>query len=529
MGLKFLGQQSGSLPSIDRYELIAEIASGGMATVYLARVVGVGGFQRMFAIKRLHPHLGSDTEFVSMFLDEARIVAGIRHPNVVPVLEVGATDRGYYLVMEYIEGDTLAGLASRAMDSGMPIPTSVAIRICLDTLAGLHAAHEHVDSQGNPYGLVHRDVSPQNILLDTNGVAKIADFGVARAATRLTSTRAGQLKGKVAYMAPEQAQGEQVTRQADLFSAGVVLWEALANKRLFVADNDAAILNRLMFEPIPDLLEQSPHLPQSVAQVVHRALQRDRQHRFATATEFANALRDAARVNNVLGIQDDVKNYMDVILGDDMNARRTEIRTFLATVQGPGDPSLGVSAPSGQVGAFGVHTGSSLSGAAMTVPTDLSEPSSSYRTAGHVRETVDPYAHALAKSKSRKNKFVAISAGAIATVALGIFGWTQLRSENQTPSSPAAGGSLLPPVASTEELTNELGAHDAAEDSVVMALDEQQSAAPDNSPPPPAVPKRPVARPKPKPTTVVPTSAPTQSTPPPSDPGADDLKSNPYR
>jgi len=228
---------------IDRYELVAEIASGGMATVFLSRLSGVGGFQRFVAIKRLHPHLAGEKEFVEMFLDEARLAAGIHHPNVVPILEVGASPRGYYLVMEYIEGDTLARLLARATTSGNRLPIAIGLRVILDMLAGLHAAHELHDEKGEPVELVHRDVSPQNVLVGVDGISRITDFGVARASSRLTATRVGQLKGKIAYMAPEQAMGvPDVDRRADVFSAGIVLWEVLAARRLFKADNEAATL-----------------------------------------------------------------------------------------------------------------------------------------------------------------------------------------------------------------------------------------------------------------------------------------------
>src|SRR5690606_1446759 len=181
---------------IDRYDLVAEIASGGMATVYLARLAGVGGFQRFVAIKRLHPHLAKEKEFVEMFLDEARLAAGIHHPNVVPILEVGASQNAYYLAMEYIEGETLARLLARAASRKERLPVPQVLRIALDTLSGLHAAHELRDESGAVAGVVHRDVSPQNVLVGADGVSRITDFGVARAATRLTATRVGQLKGK---------------------------------------------------------------------------------------------------------------------------------------------------------------------------------------------------------------------------------------------------------------------------------------------------------------------------------------------
>ena len=195
---------------LDRYELIGEIATGGMATVYLARRSGVGGFQRFVAIKRLHPHLANEPEFVEMFLDEARLAALIHHPHVVPILEVGESDSGYYLVMEYVEGDTLSRLVARSMSAGQLPARHVMLRVILDTLAGLHAAHELRDDRGQLLGLVHRDVSPQNVLVGVDGSARITDFGVARATARLTSTGHGKLKGKLAYMGPEQTRGDEL-------------------------------------------------------------------------------------------------------------------------------------------------------------------------------------------------------------------------------------------------------------------------------------------------------------------------------
>src|SRR5258708_22126738 len=229
-----------------------------------------------------------------MFLDEARLAASIHHPNVVPILEVGTSDRGYYLVMEYIEGDTLARLLARAATSRNRIPIPIGIRIVLDTLAGLHAAHELKDDNDHPLNLVHRDVSPQNILVGINGTARITDFGVARAATRLSSTRSGQLKGKLAYMAPEQARGGMVDRRADVFAVATVLWEVLADKRLFKGEGEADTLNRVLFEPIPRLLEVAPQVHPALDAIVMRALDRDPPKRFASAAVLPGALEPYA-------------------------------------------------------------------------------------------------------------------------------------------------------------------------------------------------------------------------------------------
>lgn len=346
---------------VDRYELLGEIASGGMATVYLARLTGVGGFQRFVAMKRLHPHLANEKEFVEMFLDEARLAAGIHHPNVVPILEVGASPVGYYLVMEYVEGDTLARLLARAASRGSRIPPPIVIRIALDMLAGLHAAHELRDDRGQPINLVHRDVSPQNILVGADGISRITDFGVARAASRLSATRVGQLKGKIAYMAPEQAQGdERLDRRADVFSAGIVLWEALTAKRLFKADNEAATLSRIMNEPIPNLARIAPHLGSEVSDVIMRALDRDRERRFTSCAQFADALEASAQAHVKVATSRELAAYVQEVMGEEVARQRDAVRLWLARTEAlPNDVSgfTMLASPS-----------SSVSAAAMSLP-----------------------------------------------------------------------------------------------------------------------------------------------------------------
>jgi serine/threonine protein kinase len=316
---------------VDRYELVGEIASGGMATVYLARLTGVGGFQRFVAMKRLHPHLASEKEFVEMFLDEARIAARIHHPNVVPILEVGASQAGYFLVMEYIEGDTLARLLARAATRGRRLPIGIALRIALDMLSGLHAAHELRDDAGEPVQLVHRDVSPQNVLVGVDGIARITDFGVARAASRLTATRVGQLKGKIAYMAPEQAAGEEsLDRRADVFAAGIVVWEELAAKRLFKAENEAATLSRVMTEPVPPLTTIVPGLSSALSAVVMRALERSPDARFSTCAQFADALEAAATGKERIATPRELAAYVTEVLGEEVSAQREAVRAWIA-------------------------------------------------------------------------------------------------------------------------------------------------------------------------------------------------------
>ena len=314
---------------LDRFELIAELASGGMATVYLARLSGVAGFQRLVAIKRLHPHLAKEPEFVEMFLDEARLAARIHHPNVVPIQEVGQSERGYYLVMDYVEGDTLARLLARSAQAKKPVPWGVTIRILLDTLAGLHTAHELKDDMGQPLLIVHRDVSPQNILVGVDGIARITDFGVARAASRLSTTRSGQLKGKLAYMAPEQARGSQVDRRADIFSVGIVLWEALAMKRLFKGDGEAETLNRVLYDPIAPPSSVRPDVPKGLDTVCMKALAREQGDRYASCQDFADALEKAARTIDSVGSVRDVASCLEEVVGTDLTQQRETVRAWL--------------------------------------------------------------------------------------------------------------------------------------------------------------------------------------------------------
>ncbi|MES1185141.1 MAG: serine/threonine-protein kinase [Myxococcales bacterium] len=346
---------------VDRYELMGEIASGGMATVYLARLTGMGGFQRFVAMKRLHPHLASEKEFVEMFLDEARIAARIHHPNVVPILEVGASSVGYYLVMEYIEGDTLARLLARAASTGKKLPVSIALRIAIDMLSGLHAAHELHDDQNQPVHLVHRDVSPQNVLVGQDGIARITDFGVARAASRLTATRVGQLKGKIAYMAPEQAAGaEDLDRRADVFSSGIVVWEALAQKRLFKAENEAATLSRVIAEPVPLLFQVAPQVSKEVSGVVMRALDRDTNKRFPSCAAFADALEAAAALKDKVATPRELAAYVQEVMGQEIAQQRDNVRTWLAHSEPTG-------AAAGELPS-GVIPSSSVSAAAISIP-----------------------------------------------------------------------------------------------------------------------------------------------------------------
>ena len=276
---------------VGRYALFDEIASGGMATVHLGRLLGPVGFSRTVAIKRLYPHFAKDPDFAAMFLDEARLAARVQHPNVVATFDVVALDAELFHVMEFVPGETLSRLVSVARASTEPLRVDVVAGIVVATLHGLHAAHEARSESGEPLGIVHRDVSPQNVMVGLDGIARVLDFGVAKAAGRSQVTRDGQIKGKLAYMPPEQIRGGAVDRRSDVYGAGVVLWEALTSRRLFDGESDAVILYKVTnAAPLPPPSTVVAGIPAALDAVVMRALAPDPDLRFPTARAMAEAI-----------------------------------------------------------------------------------------------------------------------------------------------------------------------------------------------------------------------------------------------
>jgi eukaryotic-like serine/threonine-protein kinase len=356
-------QRRGMPRMLGRYELLGALARGGMATVYLGRHRGEAGFQRLFAIKVMHEHLADDEEFVAMLLDEARIAARLHHPNVVPIVDLGSQDGLHYVVMEYIEGCSLAALLKKFQGQR---PPRLLLPIVIDVLAGLHAAHSLKDDDGNPMNLVHRDVSPQNVMVGIDGTARITDFGIARAESRIMSTRPGQLKGKLAFMAPEQIRGtESVDCRADLFSAGAMLWSALTGRRLFLADSDAATLSNILQLTIPPPSTVGCQPPQALDVLFERALERDPDKRFQSAQEMEEALRDAAMAAACFGSRREVAAWVQAGFGDELEERRRAIKTAAdvprpqldSVLSGSGMiPSVGSFTPSHSSGQVAVST-----------------------------------------------------------------------------------------------------------------------------------------------------------------------------
>jgi len=315
-----------------RYDTILKLASGGMATVYVGTVRGALGFRQLVAIKKPHPHLLALAHFRSELVAEARLASMIHHANVVDVRDVEIDGESISLVMDYIEGASFGEMivAANKDKSKTRMAPRVVVRIVLDALAGLHAAHELVDERDRFVGLVHRDISPQNILVGSDGIARVADFGVAKFSRKnMESTSDGSLKGKLAYMAPEYLKGETIDRRFDLFAMGVVLWEAIAGKRCFRGDNEAETLNRLLThepDPISKIVPEAAPLEA----VITCALAKGMNDRFANAAAMAAALEASASAAGLLGGHSEVAAAVKEVAGKAIEERRVLVRAKLA-------------------------------------------------------------------------------------------------------------------------------------------------------------------------------------------------------
>ena len=318
----------------DRYVIHDVIASGGMATIHLGQARGPHGFARTVAIKRMHEGHAQDANFVAMFLDEARIASHIRHTNVVATLDVVTRPAELWLVMDYIAGESLALLLDRTRKARAPMPIAIAAQVVRAALLGLHAAHEVVDERGQPLGIVHRDISPQNLLVGVDGVTRVVDFGIAKAAGRAAQTVEGQFKGKMQYTAPEQLQGLAVDRRADLFAAGAVLWECLASRPLREGTTEVEMLFQVLEGRAQPPSLHNPAVPPALDAIVLRALARSPHERFATAAEMALALAPFS-----LGATThDVADWLESLAADRLRARAALVARVESLAPDPSAP-----------------------------------------------------------------------------------------------------------------------------------------------------------------------------------------------
>jgi len=273
-----------------RYRVLEKLESGGMAEVFRAESQGLQGFRKQVAIKRVLPHLSEKKKFISMFLDEARLSAQLSHSNCVQVFDIGVGDQAYFIVMEFVDGANLKSIAESLKNQGQEFPVAAAVFIAHEICKGLSYAHELTDENGVPLQLVHRDMSPPNVLVTKYGEVKIVDFGLAKATSQLEKSEPGIIKGKFAYLSPEATLEQEVDRRADIFAVGIMLWELLASQRLFVGDTDLETVQNVQAARVPPISQINRKVPLELERIVGKALARDPHQRYGTAREFGQAL-----------------------------------------------------------------------------------------------------------------------------------------------------------------------------------------------------------------------------------------------
>jgi serine/threonine-protein kinase len=392
---------------IGRYELCFELASGGMASVYLARIDGVSGFEKLVALKRIHRHLAKEKGYVDMFLDEARIASRITHANVCSVFDFGEADGEHYIAMEYLVGEPLSRLMSRAArdqnQRRSPLLPLRMARIIADACEGLHAAHELKDANGDLLHVVHRDVSPRNLFVTYDGAVQVVDFGIASASQRLHHTSTGQLKGTFAYMAPEQLAARPIDRRVDIWALGVALWEMLAVKRLFKCDTTANTIHSVLYDEIQPPSDYRLQVPGELDRIVLKALQRDPKDRWRTAREMGQALRQFLLTQKEIMGPAELSDWMEEVFpqGEARKSQLMEIARMAST-------SLPTMPQANDMDATLTATEVRLAG-----PTEIAEP------------------------RSRRRKLRAASAlGAVAVLAAIAFGIDGLETQAASDDAP---------------------------------------------------------------------------------------------
>ena len=449
---------------LDRYELLCPIASGGMASVWLARLRGKRGFEKLYAIKTIKTELISDPRYQQMFLDEARIASGIEHPNVAQILDLGEQDDILYIVMEWIDGESLAKIHRLGLKRGQPIPLGIALRVMANACAGLHAAHTLKDEDDNLLGIVHRDVSPENILVTTNGSVKVIDFGVAKARNRAAGdTVSGVVKGKVRYMAPEQVKAQPVDHRADIWAVGMCLYEIVTSSAREGEDDDVDVLRRLLSnDPVPKM-EGLPESLLPIMPVLSRSLVADPEKRFESASAMRKALLAAVDDLGVSAKTEEIADYLSAHLPDLAKKRRSQVTKAVEQAKVRG------SSPGSRISDYPPSTANLPANAeeVALAPTLVSD---------HAQEQSDP-ARELPPSRTTgggatlseqlgdrpKGSNTVYIAGAIIVLAvIGFFVWRGSQTTSTTPTDPnpppvEASSAPPPETAPTESAPIELG------------------------------------------------------------------------
>jgi serine/threonine protein kinase len=306
---------------LGEYHLLKKLAQGGMGTIYLAKRLGVGGFEKTFVIKCMLDSLADDQEVQAMFIDEARLAARLAHPNIAQIYDFGVIEGTYYIAMEHIPGEDLRAIISRLRERKAKIPVPIALRIMLDLCAGLEYAHSYTEA-GKPMGIIHRDISPANIMVSYHGTVKLLDFGIAKATSRVSATRSGGLKGKLGFLSPEQINDSPVDARADVFCLGITFYLLVANRHPWRRESEVATMHAIVHDELPDPREFRDNIPEEVVTVMRKALARDREERYRSAAEMGSALQLAlTKLAPGVGAAD-VATFMVALFGQEgMDAR----------------------------------------------------------------------------------------------------------------------------------------------------------------------------------------------------------------
>ncbi len=311
-----------------KYTLIDRIAVGGMAEIFLARQAGLEGFEKTIVIKRIRPHLSKQSNFVKMFLNEAKLAAQLNHPNIVQIYDLGRIGESYFIAMEYIFGRDMRRIIPKADALGIPFPMVYALKIASSVCEGLYYAHARTDMYGNALNIVHRDVTPENIFVSFDGTVKVLDFGIAKAANQIEQTRAGEIKGKLSYMSPEQCMGKPLDNRSDIFSLGVVLYEWLTGFKLFTGDSEVAILKSITEGKIYAPSYFKADIPEGVEAILMKALEKDREKRYQTAWEMQYDLDQFLSQYEFTPSNIHLSNFLKQLFNDELEEEKNRLQTF---------------------------------------------------------------------------------------------------------------------------------------------------------------------------------------------------------
>ena len=320
-----------------KYMLINRIAVGGMAEIFLARQEGVEGFEKTICIKRIRPHLSSQVSFVRMFLNEAKLAAQLNHPNIVQIYDLGRIGESYFIAMEYISGRDMSRVIPKADKLGIPFPLVYALRIISSLCEGLYFAHNRTDAYGKALNIVHRDITPENVMVSFNGTVKILDFGIAKATSQIEQTRAGEIKGKLSYMSPEQCMGKPLDHRSDIFSLGVVAYEWITGYKLFTGENEMAILKAIIDGKIYPPSYFKEDVPEPVERILMKALEKDREKRYQSAWDLQYDVDQFLAGQEFTPSNIHLSNFMKQLFNDEAESERNLLQRVAQAEHGPDD------------------------------------------------------------------------------------------------------------------------------------------------------------------------------------------------